>query len=254
MRIAFLTLFFLYNSISFSQNIKEMKPKLGSLIEKSPAGELAFEKSIEDCNTLFEKINQKKKESFTPEEKKQYEDCLEDREGYWDVLGVGCSWYCGGGLDTISASSALKTNKEINYIPKNIHDLNYKTAWIEGVPGYGIGETITYHFPPENPRITEIIIVNGYVKSDKSWRENSRVKKLKMYLNDIPFALLHLEDSKNEQSFYFDPLGNSDRNDFNSLQKQPWWTITFEIVEVYKGEKYDDTAITEIYFDGIDVH
>jgi hypothetical protein len=25
-------------------------------------------------------------------------------------------------------------------------------------------------------------------------------------------------------------------------------------LEVYKGDKYDDTAITEIYFDGIDVH
>ena len=39
--------------------------------------------------------------------------------------------------------------------------------------------------------------------------------------------------------------------------------MKFEIVDVYKGDKYDDTAITEIYddtaiteiyFDGIDVH
>ena len=25
-------------------------------------------------------------------------------------------------------------------------------------------------------------------------------------------------------------------------------------MDVYKGEKYEETAITEIYFDGIDVH
>jgi len=30
--------------------------------------------------------------------------------------------------------------------------------------------------------------------------------------------------------------------------------IKFEILEVYEGDKYKDTAITEIYFDGIDVH
>jgi len=30
--------------------------------------------------------------------------------------------------------------------------------------------------------------------------------------------------------------------------------LKFEILEVYKGSKYNDTAITEIYFDGIDVH
>lgn len=32
------------------------------------------------------------------------------------------------------------------------------------------------------------------------------------------------------------------------------WTLKFEIAEVYKGTKYDDVVITEIYFDGIDVH
>ena len=32
----------------------------------------------------------------------------------------------------------------------------------------------------------------------------------------------------------------------------PPWTLKFEIMEVYKGKKYDDVAITEIYFDGLD--
>ncbi|PKL12986.1 MAG: hypothetical protein CVV50_03895 [Spirochaetae bacterium HGW-Spirochaetae-6] len=30
--------------------------------------------------------------------------------------------------------------------------------------------------------------------------------------------------------------------------------IKFEILDVYKGLKYDDVAITEIYFGGLDVH
>lgn len=34
----------------------------------------------------------------------------------------------------------------------------------------------------------------------------------------------------------------------------PDWTVKFEIVEVYKGTKYNDTVISEIFFDGTDVH
>jgi hypothetical protein len=30
--------------------------------------------------------------------------------------------------------------------------------------------------------------------------------------------------------------------------------LTFTILGVYAGERYDDTVITEIYFDGTDVH
>ncbi len=57
---------------------------------------------------------------------------------------------------------------------------------------------------------------------------------------------LDLNDSRNIQEFNFDPLGrNKDGTDL---------VLRFEILEVYKGTKYDDTAITEIYFDGIDVH
>jgi hypothetical protein len=32
------------------------------------------------------------------------------------------------------------------------------------------------------------------------------------------------------------------------------WSLKFEIMEVYPGDKYKDTVISDIYFDGIDVH
>lgn len=75
-----------------------------------------------------------------------------------------------------------------------------------------------------------------------------------MYFNDKPFAILNLADSRQEQHFKFEPLGYGDRQNWEELNKKPSWTIKFEILDVYKGDKYDDTAITEIYFDGIDVH
>ncbi len=251
-----ITLFLAVLALSLSgQSIREQNPFLGRLVDKSPVGEIEFIKEREKCEKVWRKIsNQGDYDSLSPEDKNICDNCSEEFEDYWDVLGVGCSWYCGGGQDTASASSELRPFIGIKYSASNSHDLSYRTAWIEGVPGYGIGEYLIYYFPPQNPRITTIIVVNGYVKSEKSWRENSRVKKLKMYLDNKPFAILNLADSRQEQSFSFGPIGYVERADWTKLCLKPWWTMKFEIMEVYKGEKYDDTAITEIYFDGIDVH
>ena len=57
---------------------------------------------------------------------------------------------------------------------------------------------------------------------------------------------MNLLDTKDDQIFQLGTFGrNTDRSDL---------VLKFEIIEVYKGLKYNDTAITEIYFDGIDVH
>lgn len=251
-------LFFLLSIFTMTicaQTIKEMEPILGYLVDKSPEGEIAFIKQREKCETVWRKVrSQQDFENLSTEDKKIYTNCPDDKDDYWDILGIGCSWYCGGGLDTASASSELKPFKGIKYSANYSHDLNYKTAWIEGVPGYGIGEYLLYSFPPENPRITKVIIVNGYVKSEKVWKENSRVKKLKMYIDGKAFAILNLADTRQEQTFSFDPIGNGDRKNWEKLKSKPWWTMKFEIMDVYQGDKYDETAITEIYFDGIDVH
>ena len=252
MRILFISaIFILLSSIVFSQVEKD--PLLGELLDLSLEGEqsfLAFEKRcdafIESKNDDFNNLNEA--------EIAFRDSCFESKESYWDNMEIGCSWYCGGGPDSISASSELDAVKEINYTANNIHDFNLKTAWIEGAKGYGIGESITYHFAPQAPRITQFIIINGYVKSEKAWRANSRVKKLKVYYKDAELAILNLNDSKHEQIFKFDPLGNSERDDSDKLIELPPWTLRFEIMEVYEGEEYDDTVITEIYFDGIDVH
>jgi hypothetical protein len=40
----------------------------------------------------------------------------------------------------------------------------------------------------------------------------------------------------------------------SSQQEQRHTTLKFEILEVYPGTRHKDTVISEIYFDGIDVH
>ena len=156
-----------------------------------------------------------------------------------------CSWYCGGQIDSVTASSALGEK----YAAEKAHDFSIVTAWVEGVEGNGEGEYIKYAFPGTCPRITTVLIHNGYVKNWDVWRDNGRVKKLLMYYNDKPYVILHLQDTANLQSFDVGILGHEERSDAS-----PAWSIKFEILEVYPGEKYEDTAITEIYFDGIDVH
>ena len=158
--------------------------------------------------------------------------------------GCGCSSYCGGQIDSVTASSALADR----YAAEKAHDFSIVTAWVEGVEGNGVGEYIKYAFPGTCPRITTVLIHNGYVKNWDVWRDNGRVKKLLMYYNDEPYAILNLQDTTGLQSFDVGVLGYEDKD------SAPAWSIKFEILEVYPGKKYEDTAITEIYFDGIDVH
>jgi len=250
-------LFSVFLSVGLScwaQPVMHLKPELGTLIDKSANGAKEAAHRWDQCEAFWESDMSMALDfdALSDSIKDFLISC--DEKPYWAAIEPGCSWYCGGGLDTNTATSELPPSGLITYSAKNIHDLDLETAWIEGVPGFGIGEKVTYHFPPQNPRITEIIVVNGYVKSIEAWENNSRVKTLKMFLNGQPYAVLHLADSRREQHFTFKPLGYGQREDWKALEAKPWWEIAFEIVEVYPGKKYEDTAITEIYFDGIDVH
>ena len=251
-----LTIIALLPTLVFGQGIMTLEPEMGKVVDKSVRGEIEQLEREELCEDFWKGMPTGRidRSALTEAQQEMLDSCSADLPAYWSIHGLGCSWYCGGGQDSITASSELKPSKFTTYSASNAHDLSYKTAWVEGVEGHGIGQFLTYHVQPTNPRITEIIVVNGYVKSDKLWYENSRVKRLRMFIDDKPYAELHLEDSKAEQHFKVEPIGNGNRGDWEALKKLPVWTMKFEIVEVYPGAKYEDTALTEIYFDGIDVH
>lgn len=82
------------------------------------------------------------------------------------------------------------------------------------------------------------------MKSHKVWQDNSRVKQLKLYVNDKPYALLNLKDIKSKQIFAIDTLQGVDSELY----------LKFEITNIYEGDKYDDVVISEIEFDGTGVH
>ena len=164
---------------------------------------------------------------------------------YDDLYSGKCSWYCGGEVKSVTASSCLPPVKGFNYKGENAHDFSHESVW--ATKGKGIGESLTYTFEGKCPRITTVNILNGHVKSESAWKANSRVKKLRVWYNDKPYAILALEDSRSLQSFDVGVLGYNDSS-------KPDWTLKFEIMEVYPGSKYGDTVIAELYFDGIDVH
>ncbi|MDR2475943.1 MAG: hypothetical protein LBD45_08815 [Bacteroidales bacterium] len=207
-----------------------------------------WDKYYKIMHTLYDSDgNQIKKESDLTEAERQYiEDMRQDDEYEtepWNVLGPGCSWYCGA-MYEMHASSTLSSAGGNTYTVDNLWDDDVRTAWVEGVKGYGIGEYIVFDFPEGSPRATDCNIVNGYAKSEKTWKNNSRVKTLNVYENDKLVAIVNLKDKRCVQNF---PLENH-------RQQREAMQLKFVITEVYKGDKYDDTAISELIFEGMDVH
>lgn len=196
------------------------------------------------CEQLSLKANEdySNYEAMSPEDKTLL-DLGEQDSVLWHFYSAACSWYCGGVILDVSSSSALSTQ----YKGDNAHDFSILNAWVEGAPGNGEGEYLVYTFPGYCPRITTIQILNGYTKTEKAWLDNGRVKRLRMYYNGEPYAILELEDTRRLQSFDVGILGFNDSSAAD-------WTLKFEILDVYPGDKYADTVITELYFDGIDVH
>lgn len=162
----------------------------------------------------------------------------EDNELFWDLH---CSNYtCSG--ERVVASSSLSSQGSNSYRASNIKDWNHETAWVEGVSGFGIGEWIEFqNLSGDGSTFTAVTILNGYVKSDKAWSENARVKRLKVYRDGRPLCILELQNSRSLQTFGLQWAGN-----YSYIN-----TLRFEILEVYPGTKYQDTVISEIYFTAV---
>ena len=141
---------------------------------------------------------------------------------------------CSQGVQAISASSTLAGQGGKNYAVSNLADNDPMTAWVEGKAGYGIGESFTVNALNVNS------IFNGYQATPTTWKNNSRVKKFKVYANGKAICLLILKDEMGEQLFELPYSAESGENT----------VFKFEIMEVYQGLKWDDVAISHVDFTG----
>lgn len=231
-----------FTSMASAQQIPVLKPTSVTDLD-FPAEVIKnfnSETSLANCEKVYKKLENKNYQ-LTAADEKVLSRCDEMKESPFEVIGGGCSWYCLGGGDSVTASSQLNHANKDRYSPSNAHDLDYETAWVEGVEGNGIGEYLRYHFRPYKVTVHTIIVANGYVKTQEAWTNNARVKKLKVSVNGKPFAIFELEDRRADQAFSIPPI---------SYSEKAGGTIQFEILEVYPGAKYQDAVISEIYFDG----
>lgn len=231
-----------FGQLAVGQTIKAIKPELGGSNDYTKAEEIVWQKTLDQyAKTNSGDLNY----GQLSEPDKKMIDSLEMMYGPM-TQGVGCSWYCGGGPYKITSSSYLKEQGKSTYLPDNLHDFDLFTAWVPDTKGGVIGKKVNFHFKPFSPRVNEVTIYNGYIKNKELWQANSRAKKLKLYINNKPYANFELQDITASQSFKIDAIQSTDST--KDL------VLTFEVIEIYKGTKYDDLAISEINFDGLDVH
>lgn len=187
----------------------------------------------------------------------------------------------GGGI--YAASSELEKPASMmdfgRYSPHNLFDHDSATAWVEGEKGPGIGSYILIGIRHGVKKY--ILLYNGYQQSESLFYKNNRVKELKLSLHigfilpeedggqfglqadTVPFgkdAFLSVKDAMGVQRFKlpFDltkihTFRKTERNRYlkahpGNNKVQDFIFIKFEILSVYKGNRWDDTCIAGIEF------
>ena len=169
--------------------------------------------------------------------------------GYDERLALGCSVWCGCDryVCEVKASSVLAPQGKTSYDASHLAIDDRENIWAEGVDGYGIGESIEIkqmYLGTGHAELTlySMCIVNGNAKSATKWQENSRVKSMKLYYECEYLGDIELEDTIKPQYIDLSPLNIKVGNGFDAH-------FRFEITDVYKGSKYDDTCLTGIIID-----
>ena len=140
------------------------------------------------------------------------------------------------------ASSWLPTNEKQNlfYFPCAASDRDTKTAWVEGASGNGTGEWIKLDLNTNN-HYESLEIRNGYGLSKDLWKKNNRVKKATLEFSNGKKEDITLKDKMDWQRFVLK----------KPVDGVTWVKLT--IKDVYKGTKYNDTAISEINMQGLPI-
>ena len=118
------------------------------------------------------------------------------------------------------------------YKIENLSIMEQDTPWVEGADGWGIGETFT--ISTKNRSFYKyILLMNGYISASnpKLYDENGRIKKI----------MVEGVTSGTKKEFTVKDTPHPQTVDISFLPEQEDVKIT--ILDVYKGTKYEDTAI-----------
>lgn len=165
---------------------------------------------------------------------------------------VGCSWYCGGGPDSVysNAAAGLYQPPKSGHAAVHAHDFSLLHSWQAeaGANGqlFAPEEELVFRFPGQSPRVDEIKIWNGNHRTPELWQASTRVKTLELSYDGTPVAVLALEDVRGMQSFKMGPF---------PVEISPQtFRLSFKITSVYPGTAGTPAEFAEINLDGLDVH
>lgn len=135
-----------------------------------------------------------------------------------------------------SATSHLPPVGDHVYVPGNVRGYGRSSAWVEGVPGDGVGESLTLTL--EKPaKIASLALVNGYATSEALYYANGRAEELEVSVNGgKPFTVQIPDEYLATEYFYVDLPASKE------LVK----TVKLTLAKVRPGSKYQDTAITKV--------
>jgi len=140
-----------------------------------------------------------------------------------------------------TASSTLASQGKTHYDAANLGNGDNSNTWCEGVNGHGIGERVNAKITGfASAHIKSLVIVNGFARNQTTWQNNSRIKTLRLYVGDRHLSDFNVSDNIKSQTIQLPetlPLST------NKLD------LSFEIMEVYPGGKYDDLCVTGISFE-----
>lgn len=135
---------------------------------------------------------------------------------------------------TATASSTRAPIKALSYGSANALDNSLLTAWIEGVPGPGIGEWIQCDFGRE-VKLNRVVMTPGYFKTASLWRQNNR----------LATATLHFSDGSSRR-FTFPDLMKMQTLDAGGIRTR---FVRLVIEDFYPGSvDSEDTPISEMSF------
>ncbi|WP_010244995.1 NADase-type glycan-binding domain-containing protein [Acetivibrio cellulolyticus] len=158
---------------------------------------------------------------------------------------------------SVSASTSL-----VGYNVVNLTDGKLDTAWGEGAPDWGMGQSIEFEL--DNVSLNMIGIANGYRKNQYVYYANNRVKKLKVEVETVIKntdtgelkegtkleKIVNLDDKTYYKSNYLESVDlifhHNDLEDVKDNEIRLARKIRLEILDVYRGNKYNDTCISEV--------
>jgi len=149
----------------------------------------------------------------------------------------------------ISASSTLCEKNSFCHKPERLLDGKKETAWCEGAPGKGVGQTLVLDLA--RPRkITTIRFLPFYAKNKKSFFENAQAKELEIKTDNGTFLVaFSVEDpvtafggAQMDHSYpYVEfPTDPKVKHDVTTQR------LEITVKAVYPGSKFEDLCMSEL--------